>query len=953
MSSTTWDDVIGNSDSGRFVGRKTELSIFMDDISKPSPSYLIYFIYGQGGVGKSELQKHYKEIAEKRNIIIADCDERQGNIPLILYRFANQIKLKGYSLDKFFDKYHKFQQLKQEIESDPDAPFGLASFLGQSIARVGLSLAEEVPVLRQGIKLIDQESVSSQAGEWAKYLTKKWSNKHDEIALIKDPIPVLSSLFFDELNDAAYDNRIILCFDNYEITRDYLDAWLIQIREYNPSTNIRLIISCRTSPGSAWESLNNVLKQIPLDVFSQEEANKFLDLAGIKNKQRREEILEFSGHLPVLMRWLSSPNSDNPDPVIPTAEIVDRFLRWVIDPKLRITAVELSVPRFFNIDILSLIFNNENPSNVDSQFEWLRKQPFIKQHNLGWQYHNVVRKLMLHYLSQRSITRYQTLHKLLADFYKRKLDELRIDNIEQLNSEHAQDIKVEYVYHQLMESPNKNWGNFINEFVLALKFNLEYAKKLIALIDQPTSLEDLDENKRKTVKLMTQELPIIIKGPRWNGIRLYDHLCESSFSDNSEVNAHLYFLRGEGFRIKRGDNEKAQKYLSKAIELDPASYLAITEVGELLIDQEKYDEAVAEFDRALKLAPTYHYAYERKGAVLLEQKKYEEAISSLNSAYDTHETCPSTLAYRGACYLELGKSKEALADLDRAIEIRPKFPWALIRRGETYLAIKQYDSAHEDFQKARQITDQSEHEILKNIGLVFLGKNDYSNAANKFIEAIKEQPACQHCWISLIESYERYQPAEMIPELLSETNFPEVEFTADVYLNRALSFSEKGYEESYDELALAFNLDPELKNSIEVDSNNGLGLAHSRNGHYEAAINCFKLDETASDFVAKYNIAIAMILWKGADVAITEIQRAEEALLKLKEDSPDETGIAIYGFAGLEAAKNNKEKALNLLKEAIIKAPGVYMYASKSDPAWKYLRVDPDIKDFLESHRQK
>ena len=952
MSTTTWDEVIGNSDSEHFVGRKMELLAFEDDISKSSPNYLIYFIYGQGGVGKSELQKHYKEIAENKNIIIADCDERQGSIPLILYRFASQLKLKGCSLEKFLDKYNKFQQLKQEIENDPDAPLGLASFVGQSIARVGLSLAEEVPVLRQGIKLIDPESVSSQAGEWVKYLTKKWSNKHDEIALLKDPVPILSSLFFNGLNEVAYDTRIILCFDNYEITRDYLDTWLTRIREYKPSTNIRLIIACRTSPGPAWENLNNVLKQIPLDVFSTDEANEFLDLVGIKNGQRREEILEFSGRLPVLMRWLSSPSSNNPDPIMPTAEIVDRFLRWVIDPELRITAVELSVPRFFNIDILSLIFDDEKSSDIDIRFEWLRKQPFIKQHNFGWQYHSVVRKLMLHYQSRRSINRYQTIHKRLADYYKQKLDELTIDNIEQLNSEHAQDIRVEYIYHQLMESPNKNWSRFVNEFVLALKFKLEYAKKLVALISQPTSLEDLDEVKRKTVKIMAQELPIIIKGPRWNGIRLYDHLCESSFSDNSEVNAHLYFLRGEGIRIKKGDTDKAQKYLNKAIELDPTNYLAITEIGELLIKQERYDEAVVEFDHALNLAPTYHYAHERKGVALYAAKKYEDAISSLNSAYETYEKCANTLAYRGASYLVLGKNNEALADLDSAIEIEQNFPWALIRRGEAYLALKQYDRAYEDFQQLGQITDQNEHERLKNIGLVFLGKNEYSNAANKFIEAIREEPACRHCWISLIEAYEGYQPKENIPKLLSGVNFPEIEFTAEIHLQRTLALSEKDYEESYDEIVLALALDPELKSSVDVDAN-ALGLAYCRNGHYEEAISCFMLNSTESDYVNKYNIAIAMIFWKGADLARVEIRAAEEALQRLKEDSQNRSGIAIYGFAGIEAAKNNKEKALSLLKEAIKQDDEVIRYASKSDPAWKKIRSDTDIKEFLKSHRQE
>ncbi len=195
MSKNTWGTFIDERDEENFVGRNREISVFQNEIQRLQPRYLIYFISGQGGVGKTELLKQYEFIAENQNSIVLTCDEQQGEIPSILYRFSKQIEEKGYELKSFSSKYKKFQQARQEIESDPNAPLGLAAFIGQSIARVSLSLAEEVPVLRQGLKLIDEDTVFTQAGEWTKYLAQKLVNKTDELALIKDPVSVLSSLF--------------------------------------------------------------------------------------------------------------------------------------------------------------------------------------------------------------------------------------------------------------------------------------------------------------------------------------------------------------------------------------------------------------------------------------------------------------------------------------------------------------------------------------------------------------------------------------------------------------------------------------------------------------------------------------------------------------------------------------------------------------------------------------
>ncbi len=213
--------------------------------------------------------------------------------------------------------------------------------------------------------------------------------------------------------------RILLCFENFEATRQDLQNWLLRLREYKPSRNIRIAIAGRDQPGANWDILRKVTLVINLDVFTHFEAEAFLDAYAIKDIERRREILECSGRLPVLMSWLSVSEGLENGTSVPTFDIVERFLRWISDPSMREIALLAAIPRSFNIDVLEVLLG-ESSKNIDLQsaFDWLLTMPFVQQRSDGWQYHSVVRRMMLKYQRQRSPSTYQRLHNVLADYYK-------------------------------------------------------------------------------------------------------------------------------------------------------------------------------------------------------------------------------------------------------------------------------------------------------------------------------------------------------------------------------------------------------------------------------------------------------------------------------------------------------------------------------------------------------
>jgi len=267
-----------------------------------------------------------------------DCDEQQRNVLSILAHFAHQLADQSYPLKHFSERYDVYQQKVDEIERDPEAPQGLAAVIGRTLVRSVYIAGDLIPGLRKGLEYIPQDALETQASDWATYLGKKITNK-DEQALVRDPIGILTPLFFKDLNEVAKKRRILLCFENYEETRDELQEWLLRLRNYKPSQDIRILIASRTSPGPKWDPLRGVTQTFSLDVFTEQEAKQFLDIYSIVDMKRRVEILELSGRLPVLMSWLAAPENPTSEPSIPTTGIVDRFLRWISRAELRQTAL--------------------------------------------------------------------------------------------------------------------------------------------------------------------------------------------------------------------------------------------------------------------------------------------------------------------------------------------------------------------------------------------------------------------------------------------------------------------------------------------------------------------------------------------------------------------------------------------------------------------------------------
>lgn len=680
-------DIIDKAEAERFVGREHEIESFRQYINRTPPTYIFFYITGQGGVGKTALLNRYRGIARNEfAFLLAGCDEQQRDIPPVLGHFAQQLSAQNAPLKHFNERYKTYRQKMLEIENDPAAPQGWAALLGRTAVQVAFGVGDLVPGIRKGLELLPQDSLETQASEWTSYLAKKLANK-DDVALIRDPAPILTPLFFTDLNVIAQKQKVLLCFENFEVTRQELQQWLTHLGDYKASLNIRFVIAGRNEPGAQWGTLSNITRTIRLDVLTEREAEKFLNAYGVTNPRRRAEILESSGRLPVIMSWLAAPEGNEPDISLPTHSIVERFLRWVDDPQLRQVALVGAIPLTFNVDILKLLLDHQDqPINEQRAFDWLLTMPFVKQRSDGWYYHEVVRRMMLYYQRQRSPQSYRQRHTVLADFYNQNRQELSLPEQESWTNRQWRKDTLAYCYHYLLANPTKYWSEVISIFALAVRKRRTFAIELIEMLSLEDVQNELSDEQAKVVQLFRQQLQIIREGNFQDGFAMFDTLCQmKELSD--EARGHALAYRGECQRL-HGKWEEALDDFNEALRYLPEDVRTLARRGTTLILLQRFEQALTDLNRALVLDAKDSWANAVRGEAYRRLGRYEEALADLNRAIALDEKNSWALAMRGEVYRQMGRYQEALNDFDRSIALDENYSWAITRRQETEQQMK-------------------------------------------------------------------------------------------------------------------------------------------------------------------------------------------------------------------------------------------------------------------------
>ncbi len=126
--------------------------------------------------------------------------------------------------------------------------------------------------------------------------------------------------------------------------------------------------------------------------------------------------------------------------------------------------------------------------------------------------------------------------------------------------------------------------------------------------------------------------------------------------------------------LAEGKADEALSYAKQATEKDPADFTAWRMVAQLELQKGDLDAGRAALEKVPPEKITDPQPYLNVGILLMNKKRPEEAVAAFDKVVAMKPDLADGYYYRGLCRLQLKQSAEARADLRKALELAPEGP---------------------------------------------------------------------------------------------------------------------------------------------------------------------------------------------------------------------------------------------------------------------------------------
>jgi type IV pilus assembly protein PilF len=160
----------------------------------------------------------------------------------------------------------------------------------------------------------------------------------------------------------------------------------------------------------------------------------------------------------------------------------------------------------------------------------------------------------------------------------------------------------------------------------------------------------------------------------------------------------------------RGDLGKAEEYLRKAIDHKPDSAEARNNLGTVLANQKRWDEAAREFEAAAGnvLYTTPERAYYNLAEVQRMRKEPARAEDAYRRSLRANDRYAPAYLGLAAVLGEKGKWEEAATVLARCVELLPDYAPGWMELGRVHVRLKRPGDAANDFNKVLAVSSDPE-----------------------------------------------------------------------------------------------------------------------------------------------------------------------------------------------------------------------------------------------------
>jgi len=191
--------------------------------------------------------------------------------------------------------------------------------------------------------------------------------------------------------------------------------------------------------------------------------------------------------------------------------------------------------------------------------------------------------------------------------------------------------------------------------------------------------------------------------------------------------------------LQMGRLDEAAIHFQKALEVQPQNAEARNNLGNVFFQNGQIDKAVANYQKALEINPKLAQAHYNLGVAFLQNGRVSEAVGHFQGALEIEPDFAKAHYNLGVAFVRLRRVSEAVVHYNKALEIDPNYAEAEYNLGIALLQIGRLNEAVSHYNKALAI-NPNYVEAHNNLGTALLQLGRVSEALAHFQNAMEINP---------------------------------------------------------------------------------------------------------------------------------------------------------------------------------------------------------------------
>lgn len=226
-----------------------------------------------------------------------------------------------------------------------------------------------------------------------------------------------------------------------------------------------------------------------------------------------------------------------------------------------------------------------------------------------------------------------------------------------------------------------------------------------------------------------------------------DEIDIAALQDVKDMLPFCTYLRSRMLTGNLRGPELVQHYL-ELIRLSPETPLFHDELGNILMNLQKFDEALTHFEKAIQLRPDNAGLYCNAGTALARQDRLNEAISRFNKALRLDPLFAEAHNNLAAALYDSGKFDDAVKHFKESLRLDPDNADMHYNLARALAELDKPDEAMKHYIETIRF-DPDNSNAHNNLGIILFNKGQLEKATVSFAEAIRLDPMSAGAYYNL------------------------------------------------------------------------------------------------------------------------------------------------------------------------------------------------------------